>query len=325
METYLVTGGAGFIGSHVVEALATRGHRVIALDDLSTGARRNLDAASAAPGRVELVEGSVLDEGLVDSCMSEADACFHLAAAVGVQLVIANSLDSLLSNVRGADAVMSAAVRRRRRLVFASTSEIYGKNAGVVREEDDGRLGSPFKARWNYAISKGFGEALAHAYARDAGAEITVARLFNTVGPRQKAGYGMVLPRFVQQALTGADLTVHGSGDQTRCFVHVADTARALLMLGDATGAIGRPFNVGSPEQVTIRELAQKVIAASASSSGIRFVPYTEAYGEGFDELGPRIPDIGALTELTGWRPERTLDQAIADVIAQERAEMAAA
>jgi UDP-glucose 4-epimerase len=320
---YLVTGGAGFIGSHLVEAIAARGDSVLVLDDLSTGERQNIEHLLGA-GNVDLRVGSILDEGLVDECMCEVDACFHLASAVGVQLVVSRPLDTLLCNVRGTDIVLSSAVRHGRRLLFTSTSEVYGKNSsGALGEQADRVLGSPYKARWGYSTAKAFGEALAHGYAREMGAEIVVARLFNTVGPRQKGAYGMVLPRFVAQALTGEDLTVYGTGTQSRCFVHVADTVHALSLLLESDGAMGDVFNVGSATEVPIIELAAKVIERTGSSSRVRLIPYESAYGDGFEELGRRKPDTTKLEALTSWQTSRTLDETIDDVIAYARSDAA--
>src|SRR3954454_14831911 len=322
---YLVTGGAGFIGSHLVEALAARGDQVLILDDLSTGDRRNVEHLLQS-GNVELVEGSILDADIVDECVQSVDACFHLASAVGVQLVVSQPLDTLLCNVRGTDIVISTAVRHRRRMLFTSTSEIYGKNStGALDEWSDRVLGSPFKARWGYSTAKAFGEALAHGYSRERGAEIAVARLFNTVGPRQKGAYGMVLPRFVQQALNEDDLTVYGTGTQSRCFVHVADTVHALSLLMESDEALGDVFNVGSSTEVPIIELAAKVIERTESRSRVRLIPYENAYGEGFEELGRRKPDTTKLEALTSWRISRTLDETIDDVIAYARSDAAGA
>lgn len=316
---YLITGGAGFIGSHLVDALTTRGDSVLVVDDLSTGRRENLEL-SLESERVELVEGSVTDAALVDDCMQATDACMHLASAVGVQLVVERPLETLTRNVRGCDVVISAAARHDRWLLFTSTSEVYGKNSdGALTEDSDRVLGSPFKARWGYSIAKSFGEALAHGYHREQSARMVVTRLFNTVGPRQSGAYGMVLPRFVQQALAGEDLTVYGHGTQSRCFAHVADTVHALLLLADSEAAVGSAYNVGSSVEVPIVELAGRVIERSGSDSTIRLVPYTEAYDEGFEELGRRKPDTTALEHLTGWQPSRSLDEAIDDVIAYER------
>jgi UDP-glucose 4-epimerase len=316
---WLVTGGAGFIGSHLCEALLARGHHVVVLDDLSTGLRANIEHLLER-GQIEFFEGSVTDEPLVDALMREVDGCLHLASAVGVQLVVGNPLESLLNNVRGADVVLSAAARQRKRLLFTSTSEVYGKNSrGALAEGSDRILGSPFKARWGYAIAKAFGESLAHALHREQGAEIIVVRLFNTVGPRQRGRYGMVLPRFVRQALAGEDLTVYGDGTQSRCFAHVHDTVGAIMLLLDRDDALGEVFNIGSTTEISIMELAKRVIARTGSTSTIQLVPYEEAYDEGFEELGRRKPDTTRIQELTGWRPARTIDDAIDDIVAHEQ------
>jgi UDP-glucose 4-epimerase len=299
-----------------VDALAARGDRVLILDDLSAGSLRNIEHWMSSP-LVEFVEGSVLDEPLVDDCMRAVDRCFHLASAVGVRLVVERALDSLLGNVRGAEIVMSAAARHGHRLLFTSTSEIYGKASGDALDESADRVvGAPSVARWNYATSKAFGEAVAHGYHREQGADTVIARLFNAVGPRQTGRYGMVLPRFVRQALAGRDLTIYGPGTQTRCFTHVLDTVDALTLLGDAEGASGNAYNVGSAREISVMELAGRVIERTGSDSGIVRVPYAHAYGDGFEELGRRVPNTAALRRLTGWRPSRTIDEAIDDVVA---------
>jgi UDP-glucose 4-epimerase len=313
---FLVTGGAGFIGSHLVDALAARGDEVLVLDDLSTGRLTNIQHLLDSE-LVGFVEGSVLDEQLVDDLMGEVDGCVHLASAVGVQLVVSRPLDSLRRNIRGNDIVISSAAHRRRPLLFASTSEIYGKNSnGALSEDSDRLLGSIAKLRWSYATAKAFGEALAYSYAREHNAWMTVARLFNTVGPRQTGAYGMVLPRFVRQALAGDDLSVYGDGSQSRCFGHVRDTVRGLVLLLDTPAARGRPFNIGGDKPMTILELAERVIARTGSDSDIELVPYEDAYDEGFEELGRRQPDTTAIEQLTGWETTRTIDEAIDDVIA---------
>jgi nucleoside-diphosphate-sugar epimerase len=316
---YLITGGAGFIGSHLADALVARGDDVLVLDDLSTGRIENV-ADALASGRAEFVEGSVCDEELVDECMEWADACFHLASAVGVKLIVDRSVESLGRSVRGAQVVTEGADRLGRRLLFASTSEIYGKNASAgLTEQSDRVLGPPSIARWSYSTAKAFGEALALGYHRERGSDNVVVRLFNTVGPRQTGAYGMVLPRFVGQAIAGEDLTVYGDGSQSRCFSHVHDTTRALVMLMDEEGARGTAFNVGRSSEITILELAETVIERTGSTSGIRMVPYEEAYGEGFEELGRRCPDTSALEQMTGWRSTRGVEEAIDDVAAFER------
>lgn len=315
----LITGGAGFIGSHVADSLVERGDEVVIVDDLSTGRRANIQHLLDA-NRVELVEGSVLDSGLVTEVFDGADACFHLASPVGVRLVVNRTLDSVLDSVRGTDVVMSTAARHGVRLLFTSTSEIYGKNGtGILHEYSDRVLGAPTKSRWSYSTAKAFGEILAYGYAQKKGGRMTVARLFNTVGPRQIGAYGMVLPTLVRQALAGEDLTVFGDGTQSRCFTHVYDTVDAMIRLIDTDAAVGRVFNVGCPTEVSILELARQVLARTGSESKIRFVRYEDAYPDGYEELGRRVPDCSALQRLTGWRPTRNLTGAIDDLIAHER------
>lgn len=318
---YLITGGAGFIGSHLADALVSRGDQVLVLDDLSTGRYENIEGLLDVE-LAEFVEGSAGDSQLVDELMDSVDACFHLASAVGVELIVDRSLDSMLGNVQSCRTVVDAAHRYGNRLLFASTSEIYGKNDGTaLHEASDRILGPTSVSRWSYSTAKAFGEVLSIGYHRERGADTVVSRLFNTVGPRQSGAYGMLLPRFVTQALAGEDLTVYGDGSQSRCFCHVADTVRALVMLMDEEGAQGKAFNVGRCEQMTIMELAEAVIERIGSKSKITTVPYVEAYGEGFEELGKRRPDTSALEEATGWEPERTIEQAIDDVAAFELAD----
>jgi UDP-glucose 4-epimerase len=329
---YLITGGAGFIGSHLTDALVARGDKVVVLDDLSTGRLENIEHLVRS-NVVDFVEGSMLDEDLMDDCMQSVDACFHLASAVGVQLIVQRPLDSLLRNIRGNDIVISTAARHRRRVLFTSTSEVYGKasvkngangGSGALTEESDRVLGSPFKSRWAYATAKAFGEALCYSYYREQRFPMVVTRLFNTVGPRQTGAYGMVVPRFVRQALAGDDLTVYGNGTQSRCFVHVADTVNALLLLADSELAVGNVYNVGADLETPIVELARRVIERVGSSSKIQLIPYEKAYEHGFEELGRRQPDTTAIRNLTGWQATRTIDDAIEDVIAHEQAEMTA-
>jgi UDP-glucose 4-epimerase len=316
---HLITGGAGFIGSHLVDLLATRGDSVVVLDDLSTGSRENLEPALAS-NLVEFVEGSVLDADLVDDIVGSVDACVHLASAVGVQLVVSRPLDTLRRNIHGNDIVISAAARHDRPLLFTSTSEIYGKRSdGALSEDSDRVLGAPNKLRWSYATAKAFGEALIYSYVRECAAQMTVVRLFNTVGPRQTGAYGMVLPRFVRQALSGEDLTVFGNGTQSRCFAHVHDVVHAIVLVLEDDRATGSVFNIGSGTEIPIIELARRVIERTESDSTIRLVPYEEAYDDGFEELGRRKPDITAIRQLTGWTPARSVDDAIDDVVAYER------
>jgi len=319
---YLITGGAGFIGSHLSDRLTAGGHEVLVLDDLSTGRLDNIEHLIRS-GRIEFVEGSVTDENLMMGVLGSVDACVHLASIVGVSLVVDNPVDTLLSNVRGSDVVLSAAAALQRPVLYASTSEVYGKHSNGALDEDADRILGPIqKSRWNYATSKSFGEALALGYAKELDAKNTVVRLFNTVGPRQTGMYGMVLPRFVRQAVTGQPLTVFGDGTQTRCFAHVHDTVEALVRLLDCEDAAGRVFNIGNEAEISIMGLARRVIARSGSDSDVHFVPYSEAYDEGFEELGRRKPDTSLVHELTGWAPERSVDDAIDDVILYERAGM---
>jgi UDP-glucose 4-epimerase len=317
----LITGGAGFIGSHLADAMVTRGHDVIILDDFSTGRRANV-AHLAASGSADVIEGSVTDAPLVDELTAKCDCCLHLASAVGVMLVVAKPLETLRGIVRGTDVVVSTAARHRKRLVFASTSEVYGKNVGVLHEDSDRVLGSAYKSRWSYAIAKSYGEAIAYGHHLEHGADTVVVRLFNTIGPRQLGRHGMVVPRFVRQAIAGEDITVYGDGTQVRAFLHVSDAVAAILALSEHDLAAGRAFNVGNSEPITILRLARRIVERVGSSSRITFVPYDEAYDDGFEELGRRTPDVTALHELTGWRPQRSLDEALDDVIGFERAEL---
>ena len=321
---YLITGGAGFIGSHLTERLLAEDDRVevTILDDLSTGSLSNLiDVID--DDRVRFVEGSATDAQLVDDLMQGKDVCVHLASAVGVQMIVNEPLGTLMRSVRGSNVVMYSAQRHNARVLFSSTSEVYGKQTnGALTEQSDLVFGSPAKGRWTYAIAKSFGEALVHGYHRQRGVDTTVVRLFNTVGPRQTGAYGMVLPRFAAQALRGEDLTIYGNGTQTRCFTHVNDTVSALTKLCHCEEAKGQTFNIGSATPVAVLELARRVIERSGSSSGVVLVPYEQAYGEGFEELGSRRPDTSALRELTGWQPNCTVDDAIDDVVADQRVQL---
>ena len=297
---YLITGGAGFIGSHLVDILAAEGNHVIVLDDFSASSKKNLEQALAT-GNVELVEGSILDEQLVERCMARVDVCVHLAAALGVQLILAQPLATLLTNVRGTDIVLAAAARHHCKLLFASSSEVYGKtnvvdeaDAGGLTETSDRVMGSPSRSRWSYAIAKEFGEAAMHAYVQE-GAEMLGVRFFNVVGSRQTAAYGMVVPRFVRQALAGEPLTVHADGQQSRCFTSVHDVTRAILGLLSTEGATGRVYNIGTRRAMKVLDLAERVIALTGSESEITFTPYNEALGSGHEELGRRIPDISEI------------------------------
>jgi UDP-glucose 4-epimerase len=318
---YMITGGAGFIGSHLTDALLARGDTVIALDDLSTGSMENVRHLIGHP-RFELREGSVLDHDLVSKLAAEVGAIVHLAAAVGVKLIVERPLDSLLTNIRGTEILLDAAASAGCKVLVTSTSEIYGKNVnGPLREDDDRILGSPLKSRWSYSTSKAVDEILAYSYWRDRGTPTVVVRLFNTVGPRQTGAYGMVVPTFVRQAMRGEPVTVFGYGEQRRSFSHVHDVVAALLMLLDERGAVGDVFNVGARNETTINGLAERIVETTGSSSPIVHVPYDVAYEEGFEDMERRVPDTTKLEALTGWRPTRSLDDIIEDVVSHERAE----
>ncbi|MBX6748603.1 MAG: NAD-dependent epimerase/dehydratase family protein [Micromonosporaceae bacterium] len=315
-----VTGAAGFIGSHLVEELLSRGYEVIGLDDLSTGRMRNLANVADHPS-FRMVSGSILDRQLVEELTEGAELVFHLAAAVGAFVIRDKALESLRTNIHGTHNVVDAAYRQGARLLVASTSEIYGKNSKVgLREDDDRVLGSPLKSRWSYAEAKAVDESLVDAYAREFGLRAVIVRLFNTVGPRQTGRYGMVIPRFVRQALDGEPLTVYGTGEQIRCFCHVLDVVPALIGLLYCDAAAGKAVNLGSGQQVTINQLAHKVIEATGSSSRIERSSYLEAYGPGYEDMQRRVPDCTLARELVGFQPARSLDEIIADVIDDQMA-----
>lgn len=311
---YLISGGAGFIGSHLTEALVARDDEVTVLDNLSTGRVENL---ASVRDRITFVNGSVMDSLLVDELVADVDVVVHLAAAVGVRLVVEKPLRSFLTNIRGSEVVLEAAHRYRRRVLIASTSEVYGKSNKVpFGENDDSVYGSSGVSRWGYAVSKRVDEVLAFAYYRERELPTIVVRLFNTVGPRQTGAYGMVLPRFVAQALAGEPVTVYGDGTQSRCFCHVSDVVEAILRLLAEPRAEGEVFNVGSTEEVEIGELAKRVIRAAGSSSELRLVPYDEAFPKGFEDMNRRVPDISKMRDLVGWEPSRSLDDIIAELVA---------
>jgi UDP-glucose 4-epimerase len=320
--TYLITGGAGFIGSHLTDAILGRGDRAIVLDDLSTGSLKNLAGIADHPGLLT-VTGSIRDELVVDELMHKCDAVVHLAAAVGVRLIIDEPLRSFTTNLRGSEVMIEAAHRYRRPILIASTSEVYGKNGhAALTETADRILGPTTVARWAYSTAKAVDEILALTYHRERGLPAVVARLFNTVGPRQSAAYGMVIPTLVKQALAGEPLTVFGDGQQSRCFCHVADVVDALLRVLDNRRAEGSVFNVGSTEEITILQLAKVIIEMTGSSSEIQIVPYDEAYQEGFEDMRRRVPDISKIEALTGWRPRHSLQDILTDTIADVRQEL---
>lgn len=323
-NTYLITGGSGFVGSHLTDALLARGDSVVILDNLSTGRAANLLQVTGHP-RLRVVHGSVLDELMVDELVHRCDVVVHLAAAVGVKLIVEQPLRSLTTNIRGSEIVIEAAHRYRRKILITSTSEIYGKNSGgPLTESSDRILGSPAVVRWAYSTAKAVDEILANAYHKERGLPTIIVRLFNTVGPRQSPAYGMVIPRLVRQALGGRPLTVFGDGGQTRCFAHVKDVVDALLRLLDHKDAIGQTFNVGSNDEVSILELAKLITELTGTTAGVDLISYAEAYEEGFEDMMRRVPDTTKLRELTGWTPRRSLDDILTETIAEARADLAA-
>lgn len=313
----LVTGGAGFIGSHLVDHLLAVGHDVVVLDDFSTGSAANLVRAADA---VTMVRGSILDEATVEQATKGCDTVFHLAAAVGVHTIVDRPLESLRMNLLGTETVLEAARRQGARLLLASSSEVYGKNAKDSLEEDDDRvLGSPLKSRWSYAAAKGLDELMAYCYWREHGLRAVMVRPFNVVGPRQTGRYGMVVPTLVGQALAGRPLTVHGDGTQRRCFCAVGDIVPALVALVMDDRAYGRVFNLGGTEEVSVRELADRVLRVTGSDSPVLHIPYERAYGPGFEDMARRMPDTTRARELIGFRPRTSLDEMIEAVAADRR------
>lgn len=310
----LITGGAGFIGSHLTRALLAAGHSVAVIDDLSTGSLDNIAPFQDDP-HYRFVKGDILVAEDLETLVAESDTVFHLAAAVGVELVVHDPVRTILTNVQGTERVLTAATKHNKRVILASTSEVYGKSAKpLFSETDDLLIGPSTHSRWSYACSKLMDEFLLMAYFRDRGLRGTVVRFFNTVGPGQTGRYGMVIPRFVAAALAGEPLKVFGTGEQTRCFCHVADVVRALMLLMDDPGSFGGIYNIGSTEKVTIRQLAEFVIRELNSSSKIDVIPYDQAYANGFEDMLHRAPDCSKLHTLTGWKAEIPLKQIIADV-----------
>ncbi|PWE32938.1 nucleoside-diphosphate sugar epimerase [Maritimibacter sp. 55A14] len=315
----LVTGGAGFIGSHLSERLIADGHTVTALDDLSTGQVSNLAGIMGHQG-FEFIEGTILDRPLVAELVARADKVFHLAAAVGVKKIMEEPSRSILTNVAGTENVLDAALADMTHTFVASTSEVYGKTTKFpFSEDDDLTIGATKNLRWSYACAKTLDEFLALAHARETGLPVTVLRFFNTTGPRQTGRYGMVLPNFVKAALEGRPLMVHGTGEQSRCFGHVRDVVDALCLLMENPAALGEVFNIGTDREVTIRGLAEQVITATGSSSGIELVPYAQVYPEGFEDMERRLPDVSKLERVTGFRPTTPLERIIEDIIADMR------
>ncbi len=316
----MITGGAGFIGSHLAEALWAQGKEVFVIDDLSTGALANIEHMLGKP-RFYFTQGSILEAGSVEEWMRHAEFVYHLAAAVGVELVVNSPVHTIEDNVQGTEYVLAAASRRGAPVLLTSTSEVYGKSqADCFREDDDLLIGPPSFGRWSYACSKLLDEFLAVAYWRERAHPVYIVRLFNTVGPRQTGRYGMVLPRFVQQALRDEPIRIHGDGKQTRCFCYVSDVVRALLELPKHERAVGQVYNLGSSEEVSILELARRVKLFTESRSELRFIPYDEAYAKGFEDMQRRVPSTEKIYQLMGWRPSKNLDEILRLTVEHERA-----
>ena len=310
----LITGGAGFIGSHLAERLIEMGHFVIALDDLSTGTSSNIAQLEKNPN-FEFIKGSMLDEKLIGTLMSRVDGCIHLGAALGVQRILEKPYQSLVANIHGSEIAIKAAAEQDKRFFLASTSEIYGKNPNQpLTEESDRVLGSPQLIRWAYSEAKALDESLAQMFMASHGLKFVTGRFFNTVGPRQSGAYGMVLPRFVASAMKNEPLLVYGDGLQSRVFCHVSDAINGVLKIFFDDQALGHAFNIGGEEEISIKELAMRVISVTNSSSSIEYLPYSKAYPEGFEETMRRLPDTAKLRKMSGWKPEYNLDGIINDI-----------
>ena len=313
----LVTGGAGFIGSHLCERLISDGHYVIVLDSTSTGRLSNLHKVAEAPN-FQLIEGSILDANVLNPLVKEVDYVFHLAAAVGVFNIVNNPLASLFTNIRGTENVLEAAHDSRTPVFLTSSSEVYGKNVSdSLKESDDRILGSPVTLRWSYSEAKAIDESLAYAYHVEKQLETRIVRFFNTVGPRQLGAYGMVVPRFVRAALSNQPITIFGDGKQTRCFAHVYDVIDAVIAVAFADNTIGKVVNIGNNVEISINGLAQKIIDETGSTSEIVYIPYEEAYGAGFEDMERRVPNIDLINNLVNWKPKRNLSSIIADIAAE--------
>ena len=310
----LITGGAGFIGSHLTDRLVADGHQVTVLDNLATGRKENL-AAHLEGNTIKFVEGSILDLLLIENLVSETEYIFHLAAAVGVFNIVNHPLDSLLTNIRGTENVLEAAHKHSKPVFVTSSSEVYGKNVSdSLKESDDRILGAPVTLRWSYSEAKAIDESLAYAYWVEKKLETRIVRFFNTVGPRQLGAYGMVLPRFVKSALSNEPITIYGSGEQTRCFGHVLDAVEAVVRIAFAENTIGKVINIGNNFEISINNLAKKVIEQTNSKSEVVYVPYEQAYGDGFEDMERRVPNIELIKSLVGWEPTRNLSIMITDI-----------
>ena len=313
---FLLTGGAGFVGSHLLDQLVDRGDSVIVLDDFSTGRKENI-AHHSQNKAVEVVEGSILDAGLVDRLVGKSDRVFHLAAAVGVFNIVKYPLESLTTNIKGSENVFEACLKHNKPVLITSSSEVYGKNTSDLLSEDSDRVvGAPQKIRWSYSDAKAIDEAMAIALHQQKDLETRIVRLFNTVGPRQIGRYGMVVPRFVESALKNEPLTIYGTGKQTRCFGHVSDVVDAILKVDGCIGAIGKPINIGVNQEISIVELAKKIIERTGSKSAIKYQSYEEAYAQGFEDMERRVPDNTLLKQLTSWSPLKNIENIIDDLVA---------
>jgi UDP-glucose 4-epimerase len=310
----LVTGGAGFIGSHLCERLIADGHTVIAIDNLSTGRISNLSKIVSID-KFKFVEGSILDLEVLKTLIDDVEYVFHLAAAVGVFNIINNPLESLFTNIRGTENVLEAAYATNTPVFLTSSSEVYGKNiSDSLKESDDRILGSPVTLRWSYSEAKAIDESLAFAYFVEKKLETRIVRFFNTVGPRQLGAYGMVVPRFIKAALVNEPITIYGDGDQTRCFAHISDVIDAVIAVAFSTNTVGKVVNIGNDFEISINDLAEKIIVQTGSESEIVYIPYEEAYGEGFEDMERRVPNIDLINKLVGWKPQRNLSMIIADI-----------
>jgi UDP-glucose 4-epimerase len=310
----LITGGAGFIGSHLADALIARGDQVVALDNFSTGSTANIKHITK---NFEIIDGDIRNTELINETTKDVDLVLHMAAALGVNTILESPLESISTNIAGSEVVLKAAAHHKKRILIASTSEIYGKNPKQpLNESDDRVVGSPQKIRWSYSDAKAIEEAMAFSLNQEKGLRVTTARLFNTVGPRQSAHYGMVVPRFVRSALKNEPINIYGDGTQSRVFCHVHDAVEALLALVGTDRTINQVYNVGGTGEVTIKQLAEAVIKQTNSKSTIEYIPYEKAYAPGFEDMQRRVPDIGKIKEVIAWQPQRDLTQIISDVAA---------